>query len=64
MTDSDGGTSRQNNSQSVLQSEPDDPGSQQGSDAAEEADLRHPAGIGDPGVAVAIPHIVCRQVGS
>ena len=43
MADSDGGNSRQIKSQSVPQSEPDDPGSQAGPEAAVEVNLRHPA---------------------
>lgn len=42
MADSEGGRSRRNKSQSVPQSEPDDPGSQTGSDAAVKVNLRYP----------------------
>lgn len=41
MADSDGGRSRQNKSHSVPQSEPDDPGSQTGPDAAAKVNLRN-----------------------
>ena len=40
MTDSDGGNTRRNITQSELSGEQDDPGSRKSSDAAEAADLR------------------------